>query len=424
MKKIIFSLISMALLTNCSGGASSSSFGSPTSSALSPEGPSGASDGVSVATDFYIAVDPTINTIAHVHKKDTYSSKCSITPGANQSDLTCIIDIPEAEIYMNGVSLVHHLPPNMCRYLRRTPYWFYNKEIGTGPSSISISRIYKDGVLDSFSCSVDGSPVSTSCNGFSEVTINPANLDVKCNYDLSWTQNGTNCCLGTYSLTVDDTKNITAPISSSNSVSTTANSWGGNAANCTGGVSKEIWPYTGAVSGLPLSVVDKSRSGLDAALTMKPPIETISTRTSINISNYFTPVTHTHDGFVSAATSTLPYFIDPIDDRSGSAVTSGHESYEYECLDEAFETLHRIRVYIREWDTYQDFTNYVDSKGATEVPDRGSGLEGINCIGFVGNCNDMYDSDDFVNLILGAPYDTTAPSTANRIRYFPFIDIK
>ena len=49
----------------------------------------------------------------------------------------------------------------MCRYLRRGVYWFYNDEVGVGPSNININIVNAvDGsgniTTSTYTCTVDG----------------------------------------------------------------------------------------------------------------------------------------------------------------------------------------------------------------------------------------------------------------------------
>ncbi len=424
-----FLLLSTTLFyLSCTGGAASSSFGDPTG--LPPDGIAGTSDGIASAAEFYIGIDSAVNSIAHVHDTTDFSTKCAIKTTDSLKDITCKIDIPEAELFVNGLSLKYNVPPGMCRYFRRRPYWFYNQEVGKGPSSVLIKRSYVAGALTSSTCSVDGSADDPLCVGYPEVTINPATKDITCVYDRSKVSGGNNCCTGDYNLTITDTTRDTPTSTPNTTTESNLTSWSTSITPCLGGAARYNW---GAFTtfGYPVSTIEKTKIGIEGSYALGAPIDKVDTPTTIDIANdYDMSGLHSHTGFgpvltpvIPARTSNLPYFIDPIDDRNGSLVVSGHESYDFECLDEAFEVLHRIRVYVREWDTYQDYANYITSTGSLIIPDRGNGVEGVNCAGLpIGSrCDDFYDLDDFIKLGLGASYDTTLGGLPFRDQNFPYI---
>ena len=430
LKTLILSLLPL-LLWSCTGGSASSSFGMPISP-NSPNGHVGSSDGTGSLSDFYVGIDAEANSIAHVHSA-TFQSKCAVAPGESLKDIKCYVETPEAEIFVKGITLKYNVPPGMCRYLRRKTYWFYNKEVGIGPANVVINKtVNASGDLTAVNCSVDGVP-SATCTGYSEVSINAKDGVSTCVYDTSKNSTGANCCFGRKQQTINT-------LNSSTGVTTTdpqLTDWGGSFSSCIDGPGKNAWTSK-STQGVPQALIEKTENGVSKTYVLPALIGKTFTSTTIEIANYSTDAVHSHTGFgpvltpaIPARTSALPYFLDPIDDRSGSKIptetfdpsnflVTAQDSYEFECLDEAFEVLHRIRLYIREWDTYQDYTTYVSSNGATAVDNR-NGTEGATCNGIVGPCNDFYDLDDFVSLILGGPYDTSLGALSNRGRYFPNI---
>lgn len=441
----ILALFSFFILnTGCNGSKlSESGFGSITvPPAAPPQTPvlPGTSNGLlDNATNFYVGVETSVDAIAHVHSSTGFGDACGVSSDTTANkDITCFVETPEGELYAKDLDLRFNVPPGgMCRYLRRSPYWFYNYEVGTGPSVIlaQINKVYNasgDLTTTTYACDIDGNSVLTpaECVNPTEVTpdLSPTAAAFKCVYD------GTpigkpNCCFGSYSLNLTISEDKTA--SGSGITLTTTNTsaaWGGDYKACIGGAGKTNWEAYGK-SGLPFDVLTYTENGVNDKQVISSSLS-LGIGSNIHAANYYGgsatyPVNHTHDGFVSATTSTAPYFIAPIDDRSGSAISSTQNSFEFQCLDEAFEVLHRIRVFVREWDTYPDYLAYVSSKGVTSVPDRGLDPEpGTNCnaianVGFL--CNDERDADDFLSLGLGGTYDTTAPVT-KRSNYFPRLD--
>ena len=403
--------------TGCGGGTSNSSFLLPSVSTPVPgDDPlDGTSDGVAEATQFYVGVKRDASTTAHVRRSTDFNSKCAISTTDPQTDIDCIIDIPEGDLYTNGLIMKYNIPPSMCRYVRRTPYWYYNKEVGIGPAEI-IYNVTTDtgGNVTAISCSVDGTP---GCTGHSEVELNQANRNAICIYDRS-ASGQSNCCFGNYTITTNTAVNAGPP-----TANIVKGKWGGDMKNCIGGAGKTNWPaYTTA--GFPATLIEQSKFGLVGEYKINAPISTFSALSTTPVANYFHPTAHTHTGFVSVRSTNKPFFVDPVDDRSGTEIPNaqisvGSDAYVYECLDEAWQVKHRIRVYVREWDTYPDYLNYLASSGVVTAPDLGiGGIEPTNCPGVEGPCNDQYDNDDFLEL-LGGTYDMSAPAIPLRSDYFP-----
>jgi hypothetical protein len=100
---------------------------------------------------------------------------------------------------------------------------------------------------------------------------------------------------------------------------------------------------------------------------------------------------------VSQTPSWLSYGVD----LSGDRVPTPFDAYEYRCEDAAGEILHRIRVYVKDWDTAAAFNTYLTSSGASGSPrttNPTTDYEGSDCavgssVG-VGRCDDYFDWDD------------------------------
>jgi hypothetical protein len=411
-----FYLMVFALLmfTSGCGGGTNSAFSLPSLGAPPPPSSNvdGTSDGITDPTQFYVGIKFDPGVVAHVHAAAGFTSKCSIAKTAPNTDISCFIEVPEGDLFMNGLTMLYNTPAGLCKYVRRSTYWYYDKEVGVGPVSIGMN-ITKNasGDTTAFTCSVDGSPAG-ACSGFREVVINQKAETAECVYNNS-AFGSANCCFGNYSIT----KNVTTP---STTLSQVINgTWGGDLKSCIGGAGRTNWTAYSKI-GEPVTLVEKVQYGKVGEYKINAPVDSIVTPSNITIANYFNPTIHTHDGFISARSTTKPYFIDPVDDRSGSLINSGNDSYTFECLDEAFQLKHRISVKVREWDTYPDYLTYISTAGVTAIPDRGSTSEPGGCLGIEGPCNDQYDSDDFLNLRLAlSSYDTTVPAVFNRGSYFP-----
>lgn len=429
--KIILALLSSAYLMSCTGGNVSSSFGMSSTGSAIDNIPPGMSSGVVDPSFFYVGVDSEVNDIAHVHQEGLFGTPCAIDPTSSLQDIKCIVDAPEAEIYMHGIVFKYNVPPGMCRFLRRETYWFWNHEIGIGPSSIEVNMTVTDGTVTGSACRFNGIGGFGACNTNNEVFVNTTSATpiLKCVYDHTDIEFGKNGCFGNYTLTVNTTTVTSGPPPTSSSSTSVSNlNWGGTYGPLIGGAGHLGWD-TGS-DGRPAHLYTPAHLGVfNQSYKIPAPIDSnggsIMGKTNMEIANFTTPGLNTHDGYTSAAVSTLPYALEPIDDFSGSAIISGNDSYLYECVDQAHEILHRVRVYVREWDTYQDYYDYITSKGVTEIPDRRVGNEGGTCTGIHGPCNDYADFDDladaWVSYTTTVPASASDPLAARRRNYFPQI---
>jgi len=423
--KITLVFLSSIFLMSCKGGNVSSSFGS--SGALVDQGPAGSSDGIAAPEFFYVGVDSEINDMAHVHQEGAFSKSCSIDPKSSLQDLRCIVDSPEAEIYMHGLALKYNVPQGMCRYLARETYWFYNHEIGYGPTQITVNITVTDGAVTASSCSFNGGATG-ACTSNIEALVDTSTSapKIKCIYDHSDSQFGQNGCLGTYTYTLNTTtvNTTTGTTTLGNSVSVI--SWGGRTGPLIGGAARNGW--TLSPDGIPARIYTPAHLGLfKQSYTVPAPINVsgpgpIVGKTAMEIANYATPALNHHVGYTHPATnSDVPYSVDPIDDFSGDLIAPGSDSYLFECVDQGHEILHRVKLFVREWNTYQDYYDYITSKGTTEVPDR-VGNEPGSCNGIAGPCNDYGDFDDLVNFWVSyttvVPLNNTTDPNLNRRRYY------
>lgn len=272
-----------------------------------------------------------------------------------------------------------------------------------------------------------------------EADIKFPETSASCVYDHTL-RDGPNCCFGDYTFTSirrtptpPDT--ITGP---------QARKWAGNAAECIGGAARTSWSFQ-TVDGFPAYEVQYvAKEGVNAQYKVTPPIQAPKTGSNRVIANFYKSTDllfsggtdlHSHNGFVDARVSKKPYPIDPVDDRSGSAfynpgasgwIRAGNDSYSWYCTDRAWETRYGIKVYVREWNTMEEFGKWNGTLGDPDVDgDEGSGDCGYEPP-FPSNefprCNDLVDLDDFaeqVITIFGSAYPTNVGSESFRRYYFP-----
>ncbi len=402
--------LTMTLIQGCSEQVASTSSGGstqPTPTLAPTPTPTPTADFLSVT------VGNSADIQSYMHVDSSFASQCKISSDATSSeDIVCLVEVPEGDIYYHGLELTYNVPAGMCTFLRRSPYWFYNQESGYGPDSLTIAvSANTTGVVSAYTCSVDGGAAG-ACGGQKEITVNQSTSTPTCVYDKTST-GGQNCCFGKYTFTINKTNTDT----SVTTTETSEKSWGGDYKTCIGGSGRTDWTgyeSTSMDKNIPVDLIDDAEDGILSKYKITAPIKTTNNRKNYDIANFYTPALHSHDGYVAGTVSTLPYFIDPIDDRSGSLMYSGSDSYSFVCLDQAYEVLHRIRVYVREWDTEDDYLAFKSSSGVTVAPDRAN--DGT-CPTADNVCNNIYDLDNFRSLVLAAPYETA--TIATRYRNFP-----
>lgn len=319
----------------------------------------------------------------YMSKLGDFNTKCAINKGVSAQSLDCVLDMNELDLYFHGMSFQYNVPSGLCSYVEFRTYWYYNFEVGYGPTSI-VKNESQDaaGIVTGSSCTIDG---VAGCSGTEAVygTEGP-----RCKYDYTAT-GGPNCCVGSYSLT----NNTTTP--SGTTSTTSILGWGGNIGNCIGGAGKTSWTKY-SKEGYPRSqIYHTPAKGLNERYDVKGPIDSTNVGSNFPNSNYFTASKHTHSGYFESRVSSLPYIVDPIDDRNGTPLYSGNPAYTWSCLDRNDELVNQIRVYVREWNTNKEFVKYGTSKGASGDPDI-AGVEGSTCDYTTGSgyCNDSFDLDD------------------------------
>lgn len=300
---------------------------------------------------FNIKMNPQPNTNYYIHKDGDFAAPCVVAPGATahvDRDLYCTVEVEELEGAFvaaddEGLQMVMNSPPGMCRYVRYTPYYYFGRNYGQGPTAVVVNR------------DVDGNfiPGTSSITGPGYFTSDGTAI---CNYDYS-PSNGPDCCYGSYTLTDAGT--------------TSTQEWQGKPGNCVGGSGSLA--DRDPITGLPLSTIYSGPNGFnDEFVTGKLGFISFN-HSSLFYANYFSGPTPTAFNM--------------------AGVYPGSPYYEWECLDEAQELNARIRLRIREWNEVVEF-----DLGSAGDPDT-TGLE----TNWGQNINDYIDWLDVVNSGNGYP---------------------
>ncbi len=330
--------------------------------------------------------------------KDDFGEDCKIDFSDQNNDLTCIIDVNEGDLYFYSMKLQVNVPAGMCHFLDVDNYFHYNFDTGVGPSWFGIKKIYNaDDELTGIECTQDQTLATWGECDSTNTTIEAwASMDgsVACRYNhATWVDSDyPNCCMGTgtiYTLNQGGSNNGDA--------TTTQQVWGDSWEGCFGGpAAHPSWPKTDW--GWPVRIRYGSwDEGKNMNVEITRNIATPNSHMSVHSANYYDD---------APSTTNLPHAISPGTDRGGTVLSNTQDAYEFRCLDKAAEVINRIRVYIRDWNTYSEWLTYGSSLGVNGDPDvksrgisdadRGSESAG-DChenYGIVGPCNDSFDWDD------------------------------
>lgn len=368
-------------------------------------------------------------------------SQCEIsTSESSNQDLSCVMDVNEQDLYYHGFRIEYVIPTGMCDYFNFRNHWHYDQEVGTGPIAVWLRKYVDDdgGASGSPECFVmnsdgvwyptdpsvdahpgDGATIGNGddCEslgvdaGLELRNINPQNGNPTCIYDRT-ADFGTNCCHGNYDRyiqTIDNQDTADDGLSMGTDL-TTDLSYGSekNMGKCLQGAAILDGNWTKNDYGIPRGKIYFTRERGIAERYQLPGLSQKHNKGQNQIyANWYAGVEgvdtrHSHSGPVNGGSSTRPIFHAPLEDRSGDyQISSGQTPYEFRCLNENNEVLHRIRFYIREYNSREQFDDFVDSLiNGTQDADR-NGVEGgggaDDCEGFLTdqNCNDRSDADDF-----------------------------
>lgn len=380
------------------------------------------------ASNLFVTVPDTIDYLNFTSLYGDWSNRCSMTLSPVPNDITCNIEVNELAIFREGIKFQYNVPANACKYIATYPYWYWNREVGVGPRDIQVTATKNASGTMTSQCIVDNSAPFDCANlaaypaVAADIRVKVSDeIDVKCLYDTTDQPGGANCCMGSYRLRTI----LTTPEGSSNSDND--NEWGGSVTECMGGPGRTSWAEK-TKGGYPKYNIEimTPNTARTKIVQIKPTIENSpGSRSNIPISNFFTVGSHDHFGFytASATASIYPYYVDPVSDRSGDVIDDSEDSiispgspfYYFDCLDEAYEVNHRIRVMVQEWDTVAGLQTYI-STGVGSADEPGSAP--ASCPGVTGEkCNQLTDADNFVSTRPSGSYSTA--SSTNRAKYFP-----
>jgi hypothetical protein len=315
--QILLIIFSCTLIVNCKENGGDTP-GGVTTTPLDPTDPATPpTPGVVVeAAGFNIKVAPTTGQSYYIHKSGDFSKGCTVANDATllaDKDISCYVETEELEGIFSGINMVLNVPSTVCTYVKHMPYFYFGRSYGDGPTAVTADF------------DVDGKFLSGTVTPPLLGQLSGAGVPL-CVYDHTSDQ-GPNCCTGTYQITRTSNKGSTDPNKPETVTVETGVSWNGKAGNCAAGTGADTAPR-GANSNMPLGVIIDNLNG--TSVTYATGGGLLKPAQSVYYANYYT--------------STLP-----------AALSGGSPYYEWTCLDDAFEIKSRIRVQIREWNAMSEF---------------------------------------------------------------------
>lgn len=259
------------------------------------------------------------NTYGSTVGTTNFTTDCKISDDGNAvgTDLFCVAEVQELDLYFNTLTLQYHVPSNMCTYFRLSPYYFYSYEPGSGPSQASHDVLANGTIVDN---------------------LNTVNGEPYCNYDYR-SASGPNCCIGSYT-------DVTVTYASDGSFvrSQSTKSWGGAVSNCLQGPA--MTTQVKSTNGFPRATVYYvSGTGINDIYTMTHSLSQISS--NVYTANFYN---------LSDNSGSKPISLQAPAAVSDSALQiAPNDTYDFQCLDKAREIKSRIRLMIREWNTADEF---------------------------------------------------------------------
>lgn len=376
------------------------------------------SDGGSVDADagFRIRLKKKDGVEAYLHKFGDTAADCEV-PLADidtPTRIQCMLSMMEYDLWFYGYETEMSIPAGVCRFVEDAPHRYLNARVGVGIKSIAMDTL--DGRIQS--CTIDGiagtvAAGGTSCSG-PEGTVTAAG-DVSCVYNYSDTnQTGLNCCIGEVSVALSARATGSTDVTNSTAVI----DHGGDPVNCLFSAHDYIdnWPKSTELKAS--DAIWEVGGGAFVRSTKVPGTQTLYSAkkrfgSSSNVMNagFHDWTAYATDPSTWITTHTTPIAMNlPADlgpDGNSNTGTGADTigflrdgSETYDCLNNAGEIKHQIKVFVNEWNTIEDFQSYYeDGAAASAVDPTRTGTAGVNCSAINNGltCNTFWGFDDLTN---------------------------
>lgn len=376
--KTLFLLSAVCGLSMAASGCKTNADDDPladSSSSASSSGSSGYAVGTVNSAGFYVQVltdNASASNYFHEQSQNPLvpgASSCIVTQAtpatSAAADIVCILDMSELDLYTTEISLNFNAPAGMCNYTYVSPYAFYENEPGypssTGTTNIAVTTT--GGVVTAAAVTDAGTNLSSQ-----HVGVDDGGSPIcKWNYG-SFVDGGPSCCVGRYSLSVDD----------GTSTTTTTGNFGGTISSCLNGPAKDS--QTPDSAGNPRSTLYVTgSSGVNQNYVITSPWRK-NYSTILYNGNFFNPwdlsnaagAVDANAGAVTAFPTIAAATPNPLRNGLGGngAQIAAQPYYEFGCWDAARDYKARIRVLIRSWDTVSGWTAFSNPYDGTNEPNN------------------------------------------------------
>ncbi len=362
--------------------------------------------------DFQVMVNTNNNYQVVISEGGDGSTPCIAEEG---EDILCVVDMFELDMYMRGFTLNDAFPADMCAYRGFHPYYYMIAPMGDAPTHV----FYETDADDNITTPTAG--LDEPYDGVNTLAglLGGESDDIYYRFGSTWYSHNqlfgrkaadaeSIRCPWDYSKISDDYPNCCYSASKYSLLTvnsdgeedeTVGNDWGGSRGSCLEGPGMDWADQVFDRSGMPTYRVTNvdSEDGINGTFPVPAPVTKSLTlgRAQVYAASYYDPANH--GGDVPAMTR-IPRVV-----WSGSGVIDNSAHIQYDCLDEAFETVARIRVSGREWNDYDDFVAFLAGSGSVSNADRtGTEAEPVQSTGddtispALGQIDDFPDWTDIV----------------------------
>lgn len=382
-------------------------------------GDGGTGDTPTTATGMRIRVKAKTGVAAFIHRFGDITAGCEITIAEKDTPTArrCMLNMMEYDLWYHGFSYELNVPPQFCEYVEEQPYYYWESMAGVPPATATISAL--DGVITI--CNADGvagaiAPGGASCTVGEGVFTAAGGF--RCDYDYTAPGSlGRNCCQGTTQLSLTTRTTSGNPPVVSSVTSSLRIEQSGRLANCITSPHTYIdnWPKS-ATTGLAIdSVLELGGNQFTRVQQIPSAFKVFNEAKRYSTSAVvFNAGMHDWNQYAISPAGwgtarQVPRPLRPIRDRGpngnwspvGALDTNLLEfdgSYEFRCIGPAGEIKHRLRLYVNEWNTTEDFEAFKTNGIATAVDPSRQGLAGVDCsaVNLGQTCNTFWGFQDII----------------------------
>ena len=310
---------------------------------------------------------------------------------ASDENLICILDLLEYEFMVKDIHLVYNFPEGMCDYIRFSLPWHFNHEILPGPI---VNKCTGHPGTDEEGNPTEGKEGLCQVNSDGECTpclTEDVEEEDFCSPSDSIGDTVIRCCSGG---SKEDGAEWKPDIQCFGGPSLIAELEGGEKEFYEGVIEES--PEGGLRQGITLPDL-VSINGAESYVNNLTGITSVSSP----FVNYLKALDRSPDKLTGVRRDSLPDFLQ----KSPHYDYRPELFFQFTCLDSAGDTLHKILLMIREWNTYAEFKEFYNAGGDDSADPDVEGTEGSDCDyedfstldGEVEPCNDLLDLDDIEN---------------------------